>query len=116
MTIVTEAKGALRNGTAAVLSTMQHRQRTIRRLGRVRPQKLMKQMTRHIEARKARRVPVVPIVIASSAALVGAVVGTIVLRRYLAAGETVAQPYPAAEETFSANEHGETLEQVLAER
>ncbi len=116
MTIVTEAKGVLRNGTAAVLSTVQRRQKTARRLTRVNPEKLLKQVTHRFQARQTRRVPVVPIAIAASAAIAGSIIGTIVLRRYLATEHVAEETFPAAEETISANEHVETLERAFAGR
>lgn len=117
MTIVTEAKGALRNGTSAVLSTVQRRQRATRRLAHVNPEKLMKQVTRHFEARtrKSRRVPAVPIVIAASAAIAGGIIGTIVVRRYLATQHAAEETFPVAEEAISANEHIEAAERAFAE-
>ncbi len=116
MTIMTEAKGALRNGTSAVLSTVQRRPRTTRRLARIRPEKLMKQVTRRFEGQHTRRVPVVPIVIAASAAVVATVVGTIMLRRYLTTGYMSEEAIPVAEEALSANKHVEALEHTHVER
>jgi hypothetical protein len=115
MTIVTEAKGALQNGTSAVLATVQRRRKATRRLAGINPDKLLKQVTRRFEARRTRRVPLVPIAIAASAAVVGVVVGTIVLCRYLAAGCASEEAIPVAEEIISANEHVEALEPTFVE-
>jgi hypothetical protein len=83
MTLMTEATGVLRNRANTVRSTLQRRQRATRRITRFSPAKLMKQVTQRFEKPKARRVPVTPIVIASSAAVVGVVVGIFMLRRFL---------------------------------
>ena len=115
MTIVTEAKDALRNGTQSVLSTVQRRQRTSRRLPRVRAERLMKQVTRRFEPKRTRQTPIVPIAIAAGAAVIGVVVGTIALRRYLTTGFMGEEAIPLTDEMTSANEHVEAPERTLIE-
>lgn len=84
MTIVSDARSALQNGASTVLTNVR-RNKTTRRLLPARTQKLMKQLNRRIEARKApRRVPVVPIALAVGLATVGTV-GGILMSRYFAA-------------------------------
>lgn len=81
MTIVNEARSALQSGASTVLSTIQRRPKTKRRLMALRPQKLMKQVNRRFGPRRTRKVPVLPIVLAASATTT-ALVGFFVLRRY----------------------------------
>lgn len=108
MTLMTEATGVLRNRADDVRSTLQRRQRAMRRTTRFSPEKLIKQVTQRFEKPKARRVPVVPIVIASSAAVVGVVVGIFVLRRFLEVEQ-------APEEFEEVNPETETFERAVAE-
>jgi ribosomal protein L18E len=108
MAIMTEATDVLRNGATAVRSTIQRRQKALKRSSRFSPEKLMKQVTQRFEKPKARRVPVVPIVIASGAALAGIVAGIVVLRRMLEAEL-------ATEEFVEVNPEKEAYEHVLAE-
>ncbi len=82
MTLMAEATDVVRNGATAVRSTLRSRQQAPQRTTRFSPEKLMKQVTQRFEKPKARRVPVAPIVIASGAAVVGVVVGILVLRRF----------------------------------
>jgi hypothetical protein len=107
MTLMTEATGVLRNRANTVRSTLQRRQRAIRRTTRITPEKLIKQVTQRFEKPKARRVPVAPIVIASSAAVVGVVVGIVVLRRFLAVEQ-------APQELEEVNPETEAYERAVA--
>lgn len=107
MTLMTEATGVLRNRANTVRSTLQRRQRAIRRTTRITPEKLIKQVTQRFEKPKARRVPVAPIVIASSAAVVGVVVGIVVLRRFLAVEQ-------APQELEEVNPQTEAYERAVA--
>jgi hypothetical protein len=100
MSIATEAKGALHKGTAAVRSTVQRRPRTMRRLARFAPEKLMKPVTHRRHASRGRgSVPIMPIVLALSAAAVA----TVVLRRMLASVQCASNEtaFPVAEETVA---------------
>jgi hypothetical protein len=89
MTIVTDAKSALKNGTSTVLSTVRRRTRTTGGLIPVTSQKVVKQVTRRwqkafpFKMPKARRVPVVTIAIVVGGAAVAAT-AAILMRRYLA--------------------------------
>lgn len=103
MSIATEAKGALHKGTAAMRSTVQRRPRTMRRLARLAPEKLMKPVTHRRHASRGRaRVPIMPIMPIVLA--VGAVaVATVVLRRMLAPVQCASEEtaFPVAEETVA---------------
>lgn len=83
MTVVDEARTALRNSASAVLTNAEH-SKTARRLIPPKTQKMMKQVNRRIAAQKTRRSPIVPIALAVSLSIVGTVAG-VMLSRYLAA-------------------------------
>jgi hypothetical protein len=90
MTIVTDAKSALKNGTSTVLSTVRRRTKTTGGFIPTRSQKLVKQMTRRwqkavpFKRSQTRRVPVVAIAIVVGGTAVAAT-AAILMRRYLAA-------------------------------
>ena len=84
MAIMNDARSALQNGASTVLSNVRHN-KTTRRVLPANAQEMLKQLDHRISARRtARRVPVVPIVIAVSLAAVGTI-GGILASRYFAA-------------------------------
>lgn len=89
MTIVTDAKSALINGTSTVLSTVRRQTKTTGGFIPTRSQELVKQVTRRwqkavpFKKLQTRRVPVVAIAIVVGGTAVAATTA-ILLRRYLA--------------------------------
>lgn len=84
MSMVTEAKSALKNGTSTILSSVRHSPKATRRFLAVDSHRLMRRVTRPFERQQSRRMPIVPIVLVTSAAVLGTTIA-ILVRRLLAA-------------------------------
>lgn len=88
MTLVNDARSALQSGASTVLSTVRRRQKATRRLVPINTKKLMKQLNlkqlnRRFTARRTRRSPILPIVIALGATAAGVATGFFVWRYFL---------------------------------
>jgi hypothetical protein len=85
MTFVDEARSALQNGASAVLTSVEHN-KTAYRILPAQTKKLVKRANRRLAAQRARRVPILPIVLAVGGTVAGVVAG-LAVRRYLSTKE-----------------------------
>lgn len=108
MTMVTVAEQALKNSTASVLATLRRRPEATGSFLSIDSQHLLQQIKRPFKVPRTRQVPVVPMVLALGAAVLGTTATVLLVRRLVAArrpseegaltGEEMSANSPTAEE------------------
>jgi hypothetical protein len=84
MTMVTEVENALKNATSSVLATLGRRSETTWSFLPIDSHQLMKQIKWPLKMPQTRQVPVVPIVLAAGAAVLGTTATVLLVRRLVA--------------------------------
>ena len=107
MTMVTEAKNALKNGTSNVMSTVRRGTNAMERSWPINVRRPVKQASRIDEGRRTRRVPVWPIVLTVGVAALATTTAVLVRRLIRAAYASDEKGFTA--EDFPASQPEEEL-------